>query len=107
MHACKYTILSKKEQNALQELEHREIVLTSTDKGVTVVILEVKDYTKESERQSNDTEHCKHPEHDPTTESNATVNKVITRFRNDNLISSNVSVGVKVKSPRTPRFYIQ
>ena len=66
-----------------------------------------KDYIKESERQLNGTEHYRHLQHDPTTENNATVNKVITRFKNDKLISNNASYALKVESPRTPRFYIQ
>ena len=106
--ACKYTNLSKKEQKALEELKHREdIVITNADKVGAVVILDVKDYIKESERQLNDTEYYRHLQHDPTTESNATGNKVITRFKNDKSISNNVSDGLKVESPRTPHFYIQ
>ena len=31
----------------------------------------------------------------------------MTRFENDILINSNVSDGLKVESPRAPRFYIQ
>ena len=67
----------------------------------------MKDYVKEFERQLSNTKHYRHLEHDPTIENSSTVNKVITRFRNDRLICSNVSVGLKVKSPRTPHFYIQ
>ena len=50
--------LSKKSQKALKELKHREaIVVTNADKGGALVILDVKDYIKESERQLNNTEH--------------------------------------------------
>ena len=68
---------------------------------------DVKDYIKESERQINNSEQYKHLENDPTTENNATANKVITRFKNDKFISSNVSDGLKLESPRTSHFYIQ
>ena len=54
-----------------------------------------------------DTEQYRHLEHDPTPENNATVNKVITRFKNDKLISNNVSDGLKVESPRRWFFYTQ
>ena len=33
--------------------------------------------------------------------------KVLKRFRNDKLINNNVEDGLRVESPRTPRFYIQ
>ena len=42
--------------------------MSNSDKGSTVVILNVKDYIKESERQLNSTEHYRHLEHDPLTE---------------------------------------
>ena len=69
-------------------------------------MLNVKYYINESERQLSNTEHYRHLEHDPTIENSATVNEVIARFRNDRFIRNNVSHGLKVKSPRTPRFYI-
>ena len=72
-----------------------------------MVILNVKEYIKESERQLNNAEHYRHLEHDGKTENKATVNKVITKFKNDKLISSNVLNGLAVESPRTPCFYIQ
>ena len=92
--ACRYTSLSKKKQKTLEELKHRE------DKRGAVVILDIKDYNKESEKQLNNTEQHKHLEHDPTTENNATVNKVIARFKDEKLIGRNVSDGLKVESPR-------
>ena len=53
--------IQKKEQKTLQELKHREdIVITNADKVGAVVILEVKNYIKESERHLNDTEHNRH-----------------------------------------------
>ena len=106
--AHKFTNLSKKEQNALKELKCREdVVITDADKGGAVVILDVKDYIKESERKLNDDEHYRHLQHDPTTENNATVSKVIARFKNDKLIRNNVSDGLKVESRKAPFFYEQ
>ena len=52
-----YSNLSVKEQNALQELQSRDdIVTTEPDKGGAVVILDVEDYIKEAERQLHNTE---------------------------------------------------
>ena len=76
--------------------------MANDDKGGTV-IKDVKDYSKEFERQLNDTkQHYRHLKHDPTIE-----NKVLTRFKNDKLISNNVLDRLKVESPRTPCFYMQ
>ena len=60
-------------------------------------MLDVKDQIKESERQLNDNEHHGHLEYDPTTENNATVNKVITRLKNDKLVSNNGPDGLKAQ----------
>ena len=89
----------KKNKKGLEELKHREdIVITNAEKGGAVVRLDVKDYIKESERQLNDTKQDRYLEHDPTADCNAEVNKVIAKFKNDNLICSNVSDGLKVES---------
>ena len=66
MRACKPTNLSIKEQKASEEIKQSEdIVITNADKGDAVVILDVKDYIKEYERQLNDTEHYIHLGVDP------------------------------------------
>ena len=46
-------------------------------------------------------------DNDPITENNTTVNKVIARFKNNKLISSNALDKLEVESPRTPSSYIQ
>ena len=47
--------LTKGERTALQELSERDdIIITKADKGGAVVIMDVKDYVKEAERQLND-----------------------------------------------------
>ena len=108
VRSCRYTNLSRKEQKALKELKHREdTFVTNADKGGAVVILDVKDCTKESESQFNNTKHYRHLEHDLITESNATVNKVIARFKDDKLVSRDISDGLKVESSKAPRLYTQ
>ena len=83
MRAYRSTNLSKKGPQALEELKHIEdIVIRNAEKRGKVIILDVKDYIKECERQLNNAEHYRHLEHDPTT-----VNKVITRLKNDKLIA--------------------
>ena len=78
----------QKRTKALGKLKYREdVVITNSDKAGVVVLFDVRDYIKESERRLK---------HDPTTENNATVNKIITRFKNDKLVSSNVSDGLNL-----------
>ena len=68
MYLCRYSNLPKKEQKALKELKHMQvIVITNADKGITVItnagkrvtvaILDLKDYIKDPERQLNNTEY--------------------------------------------------
>ena len=69
----------KKEQKvlekALEELKSREdLVRTNADKEDAVVILDVNDNIKDSERQLNDNKNYRHSENDSTTENNATFN---------------------------------
>ena len=45
-------------------------MITNTDKGVAVVILDVKDYEKECEMQLNKTENYKRLKKDPTATNN-------------------------------------
>ena len=94
--------MSVKEQNALQELQSRDdIIITDTDKGGAVVILDVEDYIKEVGRQLRNTEKYKRLNHNPTTTNNETVNKIIKRFHKENLISKNTT-----ESPKF-RFYLK
>ena len=59
------------EQKALEELiVWDDIVITNTDKGGAVVILDVKDYEKEYEMQLNKTENYKCLQKDPTATNN-------------------------------------
>ena len=51
-----YSNLSVKEQKALQELQSRDnIVISETDKGGSVVMLDVEDYIKKAEGQLHNT----------------------------------------------------
>ena len=52
-----YNNLTINEGTSMKELSEREdIIITKADKGGAVVIVDVKDYIKEAERQLNNTE---------------------------------------------------
>ena len=99
---------SEYEQKALLELQSRDnIVITEADKCGAVVILDVEDYIKEEERQLHNTENYKRLNHKPTTTNNDTVNQMIKRFHKENLISKNITEGLKIESPKSPHFHLK
>ena len=52
-----YNNLTKSERTSMKELSEREdIIITKADKVVAAVIVDVKDYIKEAERQLNNAE---------------------------------------------------
>ena len=45
--------------------------------------------------------------YDRTTANNETINKVILRFQKENLLSKNISQGIKTENPKTSQFYLK
>ena len=87
-------------------MERRDdIIITSADKGVAIVIQDVKLYIKEAERQLNNTENYRPLPNDPTKTNNDRVNKTIKRFQKEHLTKDKVAEGLITRNPRTPRFY--
>ena len=85
----------------MQELQSRKgIVITDADKGGAVV--NVEDYVKEAERRLNNKENYRRINYDPTTVTNETIRKVISRFQKENLLSKNISERLKAENPKTP-----
>ena len=51
-----YNNLTKSERTSMKELSERvDIIITKAEKGGAVVIVDVKDYIKQAERQLNNT----------------------------------------------------
>ena len=97
-----------KEWKAMQELQSRsDIVITDAEKVGAVVILDVADYVKEAERQINNNENYRKIIYDPTTANNETIHKAISRFQKENLLTKNISQGLKTGNPKTPLFYLK
>ena len=79
----KFKNLNKKEDNALKTLIDRtDIVICNADKGGAVVIMDVKDYIKEAERQLSDQTFYKKLKENPTSMNAALVENVIDQLRN-------------------------
>ena len=84
-----------------------EIVITNTDKGGAVVIMDVKDYVEECERQLNNTGNYNRLQKGPTATNKELVHSVIKRFETVKLFSKNITEGLKIYSSQNPRFYTQ
>ena len=75
-------------------------------KGGAVVIMDVKDHIKETERQLNNTENFKKLQEDPTATNMKLVNDAIERFKKQKLINEKVAEGLKRNDPKTLTFYL-
>ena len=85
MKEKRYNNLTKSERTSMKELSEREdIINTKADKGGGIVIVDVKDYIKEAERQLNNTENYRKLQEDPTATNIKLVNDTIERFKNKN-----------------------
>ena len=95
----KYSNLSERDQKTLEEWKVRDdIVITNAYKGGAVVVLDVKGYAKQCEKQLNNTENYKRLQKDPAA---------TKRFENEKLIHKNITEGLRINSLRTLRFYTQ
>ena len=103
-----YNNLTKSKRTRMKELSEREdIIITKADKGGAVVIVDVKDYIKEAERQLNNTENYRKLQEDPTATNMKLVNDTIERFKKQKLINEKVAEGLKRNDPKTAKFYLQ
>ena len=81
-----------------------EIIITNADKGGAVVIMDVKDYVEECERQLNNTGNYNSLQKGPTATNNELVHSVIKRFETVKLFRKNTAERLKINTPRNPRF---
>ena len=77
-------------------------MITKAHKSGAVVIVDVKDYIKEAERQQNNTENYRNLQEDPTA-----ANDTIERFKKQKLINETVAEGLKTNDPKTLKFYLR
>ena len=82
-----------------------DTVIINADKGGAVVIMDVKDYVEECERQLNNTGNYNCLQKGSTATNNELVHSVIKRFENGKLFRKNITEGLKINSPQNARFY--
>ena len=73
--------------------------------GAVVVIIDVEDYVKEVEHQLNNNDGYKKLQYDPTQTHSRLLNDTITRFKNDKLITENITKGLQVEQPENAKFF--
>ena len=68
--------------------------------------MDTDSYIKETIRQLSDKASYKQLTQDPTLQHNRMVNETIERFKNEKLLPKKTADGLKVSTPKTPKFYI-
>ena len=92
----------------MKELSERVgITITKAEKGGAVVIVDVKDYIKQAERQINNTKNYRKLQEDPTATNMKFVKNTIERFKKQKLINEKVADGLKRNDPKTPKLYLR
>ena len=99
--------LTEDEGKALQELsEIDDIVITRTDKGATVFIVDVKGHIRKAESQSKNKDNYHRLKYDPTETHSRLINDTIERFKKQRM-KEKVAKGLKTENPRTTKFYLR
>ena len=97
--------LSKKEEDALQNLSKRDdIIITKADKGGAVVIVDVDDYIQEANRQLDDKEFYKKLTIDTTEINRIKVNRTINELKSSHLLNEKIANDLLSSEAKTPQF---
>ena len=99
----RYNNVTKSERTSMKELSEREDIIIT--KGV--VIVDVKDYIKEAERQLNNTENYRKLQEHPTAANIKLVNDMMESLKKQKLVNEKVGEGLKRNDPKTPKFYLR
>ena len=90
----------------MEDLSIRDdIIITKTDKGGAVVILDVDDYINEANRQLNNKEFYKEVQNDPTELNRKKVNAIKER-KYARLLDKNIATKLEVQEAKTLAFYM-
>ena len=102
-----YNNLTKKELEAMEELRIRDdLIFTKADKGGALVIMDVKDYVSEANRQLDDEQFYRKLTNDPTQVYAERINTTIERFKEERVIKDKIAEGLKTHEPKTSKFYL-
>ena len=98
---------TNEEQEAMRDLaKQKDIIITTTDKGGAVVIMDTENYINEANRRLSDENNYSTLQTDLTIQHNKMLNDALNGFKNKNLLSRKTTQGMKVINQKTPTFYI-
>ena len=80
--------------------------MKKADKGGAVVILDIKDYTDEANRQLNDTNNYEQLDFDPTELHTEKIKSEINNLKNENLLTSKTANSYLEQKIKTPEFHL-
>ena len=83
--------------------KRKDIIITNADKGGAVVIMDVKKYINEFNRQLSDKCNYKKLQEDPMLQRSNLVNNTIDWFQKENLLSKKLADGLKSVNPKIPK----
>ena len=86
---------------------NNDLLLTENQKGRNTTYLAIK-LNRLNNKQARSVSHkdaYKKLQYDPKQTHARLFNDIITRFKNDKLITENVAKGLQVQQPETPKFY--
>ena len=98
--------LTRPERKAVNSLEKRDdIIITISDKGGAIVIIDVNDYLTEAYPQLKDEDFYAELTHNLTSKHGDIINKVIESFIKEKLISEQLGKYFMNANPKTPHVY--
>ena len=97
--------LSKKEEDALQNVSKRDdIIITKADKGGAVVIADVVDYVQEANRQLDSKGFYEKLTIDTTEINRIKVNRTINELKSSHLLNEKIANDLLISEAKTPQF---
>ena len=98
--------LPKSEREALESLQRKDDIITNSNKGGAVVIMDVEDYIKEANRQLSATNNYQKLNIDPTELHTEKIKAVISNYKDTEQISSKMARSLLPDKVKTPAFYL-
>ena len=96
----------KSEREMLKNLQQRDDIMTKTNKGSAMVIMDVKDYIKEAKRQLSDTSNYQNLNFDPMVLYTEKSKDVINNYKDAEQISSKMANSLLPDKVKTPTFHL-
>ena len=99
--------LTKEEKTALSDLKNnRQIIIKKADKGSSIVVMNIKDYIVEAERQLSDTAYYKEVETDLTPKHHKVIETILENLSDKQLITLPIYKCLTNPNPKTAGLYL-